>query len=131
VHAAVIWLALALSNREQHGGAAIWWKANSGYAVSRQAGQYLAAMREASRSWARSAGMAWKGSTVEISISGVTAIRLTAIESYDFDDEDEDEDDEPSFYRTLTIETESGTLEIELDAESEDALEIEEEDEED
>ena len=66
---------------------------------------------------------------MQISISSVRSISISAIEEEELEEGEEwDEDDEP-FYATLTIETEDGTLEIELESATRDALEIVQEDE--
>jgi hypothetical protein len=60
---------------------------------------------------------------VEITISAVTAIRLTDVLEFGLDEDDIAEGEEP-YYRTLTIETDTGTLAIDLEAVTRDALQI-------
>ena len=60
---------------------------------------------------------------MEITISAVTAIRLSEIGELDLDEDEIAEGEEP-YYSTLTIETDTGTLSIFLEAVTREALQI-------
>lgn len=58
---------------------------------------------------------------MEITITDVTGLQLSAIEEYGLDEEDIAAGENP-YYRVITIETPEGTLKIELEAMSQKAL---------